>query len=69
MFTWTVELCPKSGNVTSINQLPGKKLPLEEPKVIRGAKSMSILVNAKDILQAHNKCLKVTKQMSMYEGF
>ena len=69
MFTWTVDVCPKTGNITSINQLTGKKLPLDEPKIIRSAFRMSVLVNAKDLIKAHEKSVKAIKQTTMYENF
>lgn len=68
MFTWTAEVCPKTGNVTSLNMLQGSRIRMKEPVVVRGAKVTSVIVSAKDIMLAHKKCIDATKQMTMYEG-
>ncbi len=69
MYTWTAEVCSKTGKVTSLNLIQGKCLRMKEPLVVRNEKVTSVIVNAKDIMIAHQKCLTATRQLEMYEGF
>lgn len=68
MKSWTAEICPKTGEVIGLNRLNGKTLKMKEPVVIRGSASISVIVNAKTIMQAHDKTKKATKQLTVYEG-
>ena len=68
MFTWTADVCTKTGIVKRISLLD-KKMRVEDPVVVKGNVLTCVLLNAKDIVTAALVSEKVTKQLIFTQEF
>lgn len=68
MFTWTADVCTKTGIVKSVTQLV-TKMPVKNPIVVKGNLLTCVLLNANDIVTAAQVSEKVTKQLIFTQEF
>jgi hypothetical protein len=68
MFTWTADVCTKTGIVKSVVQLL-TKMPVKDPIVVKGNQTTCVLLNARDIVTAAQVSERVTKQLIFSQEF
>ncbi len=68
MFTWTANVCTKTGVVKSVVQLVDR-MRVEDPVVVKGNTLTCVLLNAKDIVTAAQVSERVTKQLIFNQEF
>ncbi len=68
MYTWTADVCTKTGIVKSVSQLM-QKMPVKDPIVVKGNQLTCVLLNARDIVSAAQLSEKATKQLIFSQEF